>query len=233
MVDGFLRVGHRGAPKEFPANTMKGFDRAVERGCQMVECDVRLSWDGALVLAHDPYVTDKGGRRWEVAAHSRDELRGLDLGAGEGVPTLEELAAFARERPCAVMADMKCEGSGVEAKVAAALSALSREDKIVVGASEEARKRFRAIDPELPLSYSRGASTPLSDAQFAAVLPAIDTDAVTWEHPLLIAGRIAALHERGLRVFAWTVDYANIMRRLIDDGVDGIISNRADLLQDL
>lgn len=233
MVDGFLRVGHRGAPREFPANTMKSFARAVERGCQMVECDVRLSSDGALMLAHDPHVIDKDGRRWDVGAHTRDALRGFDLGAGEGVPTLEELVTFSRERGCALMADMKCEGSGVEEKVAAALSPLPRESKIVPGAPEDSRKRFRAIDPTLPLSFSCGAFPPLSDAQFAEMLPAIDTDAVTWEHPLLTAERIAALHERGLRVFAWTVDDPAVMRRLVTDGVDGIISNRADLLENL
>ena len=65
------------------------------------------------------------------------------------------------------------------------------------------------------------------------LLPTIDTQAVTWEHPLLDAHRIAALHQRGLRVYAWTVDDLPTMRRLLDDGVDGLISNRPDLLATL
>lgn len=227
----WIRVGHRGAPREYPANTLRGFARAVEWGCDMVECDVRAAADGVLVLAHDPEVTDAGGRRWEIARHSSDDLRGLDLGAGEGVPTLDDLVAWSvRSGVVAVMADMKCEGNGVEEKVAAALAPLPPERKIVPGASPAARERFRRADPLLRLSLSLGDT--MTGAEFDALLPTIDTGAVTWQYPLLSAGRIAALHARGLTVFAWTVDDPAIMRRLLADGVDGIISNRADLLQE-
>ena len=58
----------------------------------------------------------------------------------------------------------------------------------------------------------------------------IDTDAVTFAYPLLTGERVASLHGRGLRVFAWTVDDLPTMRSLLEMGVDGLISNRADLL---
>lgn len=227
------KIGHRGAPREFPGNTMRGFARAVERGCTMVECDVRQAADGILVLAHDPHVTDAQGQRFDISRQRSAALRDLDLGAGEGVPSLRELAAWAQGR-CAVMADMKCEGGEVEAGVVEALSPLPVEAKIVPGAGEMCRNRLRALDPHLPLSLSlgNGARSILDGAGFAALLPTIDTAAVTWEHPLLTQERIAALQARGLRVYAWTVDDVAAMQRLVRDGVDGIISNRADLLQD-
>ncbi|HZO89709.1 MAG TPA: glycerophosphodiester phosphodiesterase [Chthonomonadaceae bacterium] len=232
MPENWEKIGHRGAPRAFPGNTIRSFQRAVELGCTMVECDVRRAADGVLVLAHDPDVSDRQGRRYRIAERSSADLRALDLGAGEGVPTLAELVAWAQGR-CAVMADMKCEGDEVEAKVVQALTLLPYQAKIVAGAGEASRRRFRDLDPALPLSLSLGAADHylLDDAEFARLLLTLDTEAVTWIYPMLTASRIAILHTRGLRVYAWTVDDLPTMRHLLDMDVDGIISNRADLLQ--
>jgi glycerophosphoryl diester phosphodiesterase len=228
------RVGHRGSPREFPANTMRSFRRAVERGCTMVECDVRQTADGVLMLAHDPDVTAADGQKYVVAEHTAATLAALDLGAGEGVPTLEELVAWAQGH-CAVMADMKCEGGDIEANVVAALKPLPPDQKLVPGAGDESRRRFRALDPVLPLSLSldRHADIIVRASGFETLLATLDTQAVTWEHPLLNPARVAALHARHFEVYAWTVDDLPTMRRLLDAGVDGLISNRADLLQTL
>ena len=117
------RVGHRGAPREFPGNTLSGFRRAVELGCTMVECDIRQAADGELVLAHDPVVADVTGRTYVVAEHTSTTLASLNLGAGEGAPILASLVEWAVGR-CAIMTDMKCEGNGVEDRVVAALASL-------------------------------------------------------------------------------------------------------------
>jgi glycerophosphoryl diester phosphodiesterase len=64
-------------------------------------------------------------------------------------------------------------------------------------------------------------------------LDSIDTEAVTWQYPLLNASTIDALKSRGFTVYAWTVDDIEIANRLVDDGVDGIISNRAEMFSQL
>src|SRR5438128_550480 len=151
MTKPWLKIGHRGTPREFPANTMQSFRRAVELGCDMVECDVRRAQDGILVLAHDGHVTDITGRTYVIAEQTGEILQRLDLGAGEGIPTLEELAQWARGR-CAIMADMKCEGNGVEQAVAQALEILPKESIIVPGAGQKSRRVFRTVAPDLPLS---------------------------------------------------------------------------------
>jgi glycerophosphoryl diester phosphodiesterase len=211
---------------------MRSFSRAAEIGCEMVECDVRLSADRVLVLAHDAAVVDTNGQRYEIAACDAAPLRALNLGAGEGAPTLAELVEWAQGEGVAVMADMKVAGNGVEAAVAAALAPLPSAAKIVPGAGVVSRRRFRGADPTLPLSLSLPRVAELLvraggrrlDAQLSGV------EAVTWEYPLLSAERIEALKARGLRVYAWTVDDPAVMQRLRDDGVDGVISNRPDLL---
>lgn len=211
---------------------MKSFQAAVRLGCQMVECDVRLSADGVLVLSHDPAVTDRSGARHIVAERTAAELAALDLGADQGAPTLAELVAWAAGR-CAVMADMKIEGGEVEAKVAEALRALPARHKLVPGAGKASRHRLRAADPELPLSLSLDEEGMEALGGFEAVLAGLDTGAVTWRWPVITAERVQALHDRGVRVFAWTVDDSETMRRMASIGADGIISNRADLLGSL
>src|SRR5579862_7368750 len=207
MQNSWTRVAHRGVPGEFPGNTLLGFDRAVELGCGMVECDIRQAAGGELVLAHDPYVTDIAGNRFLIAEHDSARLAALDLGRGEGVPTLRALVAQSTGR-CAIMADMKCEGGDVEVRVVEALSALPIEAKLIPGAGSASRARFRALDPTLPLALTLSAEEAplLADGGFERLLTTIDTKAVTWQHRLLTPERVEALHAHGLRVYAWTVD---------------------------
>lgn len=228
------KIGHRGTPREFPANTMRGFQRAVEHGCTMVECDVRQAADGVLVLAHDPHVTDVDGRTFVVAETASAELQSLNLGAGEGVPRLEELAIWAAGH-CGVMVDMKCEGNGVEEGIVAALRHLEMDAKVVPGAGSASRARFREVDSTLPLSLTLSNDDALlvEPENWQMLLANLDTNAVTWHHSLLNAERISQLHDYNVIVYAWTVDDLPTMRRLLSDEVDGIISNRADLLASL
>lgn len=234
MATFWHKIGHRGTPREFPANTMRSFQRALEHGCTMVECDVRQAADGVLVLAHDPHVTDVSGKTFVVAETASADLQELDLGAGEGVLRLEELAIWAAGR-CAVMADMKCEGNGIEEGVVAALRPLDANAKVIPGAGSASRARFREVDCTLPLSLTLSDN----DAQLVELenwemlLSNLDTNAVTWHYSLLNAERIACLHNHNVLVYAWTVDDLPTMRRLLNDEIDGIISNRADLLTNL
>ena len=221
----FAAIGHRGAPRRAPGNTMISFQTAFDLGCNWVECDCRASADGIIVLAHDDSVTDRAGRRYTIAEHSREELARLDLGQGEGVPTLEDLVAWASLRGCGIMADIK--QGGLEQEISDLLSVLPRDGKIVPGADAAVRRRFRELFPDLPISLSVDAA---AEAALEAGWQDIDTDAVTFQYPLVTPARVADLQRRGIRVYPWTVDDPATMRALLEMGVDGIISNRSDLL---
>lgn len=222
-----LKVGHRGAPNVAPGNTMASFRAAVEIGCDWVECDCRPSLDGVVMLSHDPKVTDVAKREFTIHEHTASALSALDLGCGEGVPTLSDLVEFA-VGCCGVMADVKCDG--FEREIGDALLPLARADKLAPGAGPEGRRRFREFHPTLPISLSVGAN---NEALLLAEWNTLDTDAVTLQYHLVTPERIAALHQRGIQVFAWTVDDRQILVRLRDMGVDGLISNRADYLASL
>jgi glycerophosphoryl diester phosphodiesterase len=223
------RVGHRGAGATEPQNTLRSFERAIALGVDMVETDVRQSRDGALVLAHDEEIRGSG-RELVVAGHDLAALRSLDLGHGERIPTLDQALAMVRGR-CALMIDLKGEGFEVDLVEAIHASGLPYDQIVVPGGSSYSRAGIRQLDPHIPLSLSLDADwDPQITSEFITV---IDTDAVTWQHPLINPERVALLHDRGLFVYAWTVDDLATMRRVIAAGVDGVITNRPELFAQL
>src|SRR5699024_2585332 len=91
-----LVVGHRGAPDHVPENTLASFRRALADGAQLLECDVRLSADGHVVLMHDETIDRTAEassplRSGAVAELTRAQLDRVELPSGEHVPSLEEL----------------------------------------------------------------------------------------------------------------------------------------------
>ena len=228
-MPGIRRVGHRGAGADEPQNTIRSFERAIALGVDMVETDVRQSRDGALALAHDAAIRG-GGRALTVAEHDLQTLRSLDLGHGERIPTLAEALAVVRGR-CGLMIDLKGEGFETELVAAIHASELPGDQIVVPGGSLRSRTRIRELDPKIPLSLSLDADW---DARVTPEFIArIDTDAVTWEHPLITPERVARLHDRGLFVYTWTVDDLDTMRRVIAAGVDGVITNQPALFAQL
>jgi len=224
-----LKIGHRGAPLAAPPNTMAGFRRAAELGCDWVECDCRISNDGVVVLAHDSSVTDSSSNEHvRVSRYTAETLWSFNLGVGEGVPTLTELVEWAKESGIGVLADVKV--SGIEREIGDALAPLPNHLKLVAGADEGGRKRFRRLFPDLPLSLTLNRLQTLT---IQSHLARLNTQAVTLEQSLLTPSRTARLKADGVLVLAWTVDDIETMIRLKEMGVDGIISNRPDLLAEL
>jgi glycerophosphoryl diester phosphodiesterase len=223
------RVGHRGAGAHEPQNTIRSFERAIAMGVDMVEIDLRRSRDGVLVLAHDDVIR-RDGQQLIVADHDLGTLHSLDLGHGARIATLEEVFEVVRGR-CGLMVDLK--GEGFEAELAAAIQAsgLPYEQLVVPGGTARSRALLRSLDPQILLSLS------LDEEWDHRITPEfiadIDTDAVTWNHRLITPERVIRLHERGLFVYTWTVDDLDTMRRVIAAGVDGVITNRPELFEQL
>jgi glycerophosphoryl diester phosphodiesterase len=220
-----IRVGHRGAAAYAPGNSLASFCRALEIGVDMIEVDLRRSCDGQLVLAHDATLLGPEGEV-EIATTDLATLRTLDLGGGERIMTLAEALSLFRGR-CAAMIDLK--GEGFEALLVETIrqSGLAPDEVVIPGGTLHSRQAIRALDSSLPLSLSLGRE---SEALLTDVfVDAIDTEAVTWHHALITPERVARLRSRGPTVYTWTVDDLATMRRVLDAGVDGVITNRPDL----
>src|SRR5207302_6350972 len=100
-------VGHRGAMGYCPENTMASFERGLELGADWIELDVHLSRDGALIVIHDETLDRTTNGHGLVRDHSLSELKALDAGDGQRIPTLDEVLDWARRANTVVDIEVK------------------------------------------------------------------------------------------------------------------------------
>ena len=226
--DGPLVFAHRGGMALGPENTIQAFDAGMNAGADGLELDVHLSADGIVVVHHDKTLerTTKGSG--PVAARTAAELARLE------VPTLRDV--LHRYSDTRVIIEMKEDSAVLGEAVAAVVRAAGAVDRAcAAGFGINAVRAARAALPGMA-----------SSASHVEVRRALHRTWVCW--PLRscawqgyqvpeVAGRIRVVsprfiryaHEAGLRVQVWTIDTEPDMVRLLDWGVDGLISNRPDL----
>jgi glycerophosphoryl diester phosphodiesterase len=241
----FARVGHRGASALAPENTLQALELAVELGCDMLEFDVLDLADGTLVLAHSNNLREvsHGVARGRVRARSLDALRRV----APGLPTLDEALAFCAERLPGIGLQLDLKRRGVERGVADALRRHEVLDRSwVSGFDAPALRLLAELEPDLPRSYTlprdrfgiskHGPLAPVVRRALASIgaslprrLPALlakaRAGAATLHYSVASPAAISRAHEVGAAVYAWTVDDPRVAERLVQDGVDGIITN--------
>ncbi|HEX6469200.1 MAG TPA: glycerophosphodiester phosphodiesterase family protein [Streptosporangiaceae bacterium] len=238
-------VGHRGTRAYAPENTIAAFREGRARHADLVEFDVQQTKDGKLIIMHDATLartTDVERifpRRspWRVGDFTLKEIKRLDAGswfaaryAGERVPTLEQTLRAMDGTGAGLLLEVKNPGRypGIGPRVIAALRAhagwLAPGRLIVQSFDWGFIKRFHAGLPAV--------TTALLGTPAARRLPAVRAyaDLVNPAQGDVTKAYVARAHALGMRVYPWTVDDPAGMRRLIADGVDGIISNRPDVL---
>jgi glycerophosphoryl diester phosphodiesterase len=253
-VDAPLLFAHRGGAALFPENTLDAFRGALELGIPFLETDVHLSRDGVLVVHHDATVNRTTNGSGKVADLTLSELRKLDAGyrfspgggafpfRGKGltIPTLEE--AFALSPTVRFNVELKTAGRAAAHALWSFIEAGELHDRILVAAEVHATiRRFRRLSRE---RVATSASHREALAFLAAtrlhldgVLPvAFDALQIPVRHRgvrVLDRRLVQAAHRHGVQVHAWTIDDPAEMRELLALGVDGLMSDRPDLLAPL
>ncbi|GAA2020320.1 glycerophosphodiester phosphodiesterase family protein [Pseudokineococcus marinus] len=237
--DGPLLLAHRGFSRDGLENTLPAFAAALELGADLVETDVHTTADGVLVAFHDDRldrVTDAEGELartpWSVVSRAR-------IGGREAVPRLADvLEALPGAR---LNIDVKAPGA-VEPLVEL-LRRTGAWRRVVVASFSERRRR--AVLAGLPAATAASAGAPLVAAVVGAVrapLPAAarrravaralaGVDVVQVPERVATPAFVRAVHEAGRLVHVWTVDDVPTMHRLLDGGVDGLVTDRTDLLR--
>jgi len=220
------RIGHRGAKREFPENSLPAFHRAFERGADAVELDVHATRDGIVVVHHDPTVPAPGGAKRTISDMSWDELRRLELSPGVSVPTL---AAVLEATPANKTVYVEIKGTAIEAAVIAVIRE-HRATCAVHSFDHEAITRCRALAPEIP----RGIL--FDDAPADEMIRAIGVRGARdlwprWD--LIDAELVARAKHAGARVVAWTVNSVVTAKKLVEMGVAGICTDDVRLLDEL
>ncbi len=226
---GPIPFAHRGGASEAPENTLPAFEHAVKLGFRYVETDVHVTADGVLVAFHDDRldrVTDRTGRidelPWSVVGEAKVDGR-------EPIPLLEDVLGTWPD--LRVNIDPKADSS-VDALVDV-LRRTAAIDRVLVGSfSDERTDRVRAaMGPQLCTAMGPDEFVGLirayqgEDVEFrsqTAQIPTVDPKG----RPLATPELIEVAHEHGIAVHIWTIDDADEMHRLLDLGVDGIMTDR-------
>jgi len=244
-----LRIGHRGAAGLAPQNTLRAFQRALDLGVDAVEFDVRQTRDGALVVIHSEELAETTNGRGLVGERTLAEIRQLDAGQGERIPTLNEVLDLLKGK---VLLDVDLKRPGYEEQVVTALRDHGVDDDALINSlTAESLRRVRALSPAIvtAISYPEdkgGASTKpyLAPAVTAALaimrktLPGriggmirqAAADGIMLYYRLVTPNIVDVVHRAGWFIGIWTVDDAVTIARLRAMGVDSITSNRPDLL---
>lgn len=226
-----LVIAHRGASGHRPENTMSAFALAVEQRADMIETDLHRTRDGEVVITHDEELAGLGGEG-EIADATLGDVRALDAGGGERVPTLEELLdRFGERIPFNLELKRSTRGpyEGLEASALAAVEARGLLGRTLFSSFYDpvlARVRELAPAARLGLLISqRYPRDPVLRAQ------ALGAEAIHPEASLVDPALVAEAHAAGLRVFVFTVDAEEAMSRLLALGVDGLFTNFPDRMR--
>jgi glycerophosphoryl diester phosphodiesterase len=229
-------LAHRGLAREAPENTLLSFLQALAAGATHLETDVQVTRDGIAVLCHDPDLARLVGRATRIDELPFAQLKKIDLGHGQTVPSLAEaLAAFPEAR---FNLDIKEKGAALPA-ARAVLEERALGRVLITSFSEARRRRAVALLPGVATS----ASAPVIRTVVAASavgLTRVVRRALAGYDAVQVPERVrafrvvtrrfvAAMHDAGVEVHVWTVNDPVAMARLLDLGVDGIVTDRCDL----
>ncbi|WP_159943264.1 MULTISPECIES: glycerophosphodiester phosphodiesterase [unclassified Nocardiopsis] len=232
-------TGERGAPRTELENTAAAFQHAVDLGYTYLETDVHATADGVLMAFHDPTLdraTDRSGSIGELPYREVSRAR---VGGSEPVPVLEDLLGSWPEARFNI--DLKADAA--VAPLREVLRRTNAWDRVCVGSFDQRRlDRARALLGR-PVATScgpldvvrlRAASlSPLLRALAGRVPVCAQIPMLHGGFPLLSRDLIRTAHRMGLQVHVWTINEPRVMERLLDAGVDGIVTDNTVALRDL
>ena len=228
-------VAHRGASAERPENTLPAFERAIAQGADVVECDVRSSSDGALLILHDATVDRTTSGSGELRAMTAADAQALDAGGGERIPELAEVLALAHGR-VRVNVDLK-EADIVDDAVAVVRAAGAEDGVTFISFLPEVWERLDELAPDTPVIHLVDSAAGLASLAMGDSGSQLVATGVGVPFDIVNEGMVERMHRHGYGVFAWTVDDEDEMRRLISCDVNGIVTNRpaalAEVIRDL
>ncbi len=224
-----LKIGHRGACGYEPENTLRSFAKAIELGVDVIELDVHVCATGELVVLHAYYLHETTNGVGLLAEKTFEELRQLDAGKGEKIPTLEEVFDLVDRR---VIVNIELKGEGTAQPIAELIKKYVSQkgwvyDDFMVSCFDHYRVReFHELLPEV-VTGAVLEGTPIGYAEFAekagAQVVVLCIDSIN-------QAIVDDAHARGMKVFVYTINEPEDIDQMRALGVDGLISNYPDRL---
>lgn len=237
-----INMGHRGAREAAPENTLSSFLAAETMGAHGIELDVMLSKDDKLIVIHDYDLDATTNGKGAVKEYTLAEIKELDAGAwfdesftGERIPVLEEVIEIL-DPLTLINIELKTETpatDGLENMVVDVIQKYDLYNRVVVSSFNPiALLRVKVADKKIPvgLLYAPDLARYLSEGWFISILK---PEALHPELRMVDEEYMKWARKKGYRVNVWTVNEAADLKRMLDLEVDGIITDRPDLLLQL
>jgi len=249
-------LGHRGAAGSAPENTLAAFEQGLKLGAHILESDIHSTRDGVPILIHDPSVERVSQGVGEVSDLTLDQLRLLDAGhhfspdqgdtfpmrgQGLGIPTLEE--AFTAFPDARFNLEIKDGRPGLIESVIALVAEYDRADRTLLAAGET------QVMHELRAALGRSSIAPATGASLGDIVAIVKAAAeggpapaepMALQIPLEFGGRplvteqlLAFTRAADIAVHVWTINDSDEMRRLLDLGVDGIVTDHPERMAEI
>lgn len=221
-------IGHRGAAALEPENTLRSFRRAIEIGVDYVEFDVHRCKSGELVVIHDETVDRTTNGKGAVAELTLQELKKLDAGKGERIPTLQETIDC-----CNGKAKMQIElkAFGLEEDTVAAIEKNSiAAEVVVISFYHEGIKKIKEVAETRKIRIKTGALIVGNPVNASEIAKAAKADYISANQNFTDERMVKNLKNAGIGIVVWNCDTEKDIKRLAALGVDVIGSNKPDLL---
>jgi glycerophosphoryl diester phosphodiesterase len=228
--DGPLPFAHRGGASDAPENTMQAFEYAVGLGYRYLETDVQVTADGVLLAFHDNDLQRTCGRPGKISELPWSEVSTALVDGKAPIPRMEDLLGAWAD----VRINIDCKSSAAIDPLVALLRSTNSLDRVCVAAFSDSRlKKLRKTLGSGLCSSLGPIETALLRFGFLRNTPGLAVQVPVKEGPLTVVNRkfVERSHRHGLQVHVWTIDDAPEMERLLDLGVDGIMTDRPTVLR--
>lgn len=241
-----LVIAHRGASGAAPENTMASFREAIKLKVDMIELDVHQTVDGVVVVIHDKTVERTTNGKGKVKEMTFEEIQQLDAGSwfdsqfkNEKVPSLEKIIQEMNGE-VKLLIEVKKGNSyypDIEKNIMTLIYKYNAKNWCIIQSFEtEVINNFKQIDPEVELHKLVTGNIPGlplyvdNSLKVGSIFKFDEVASINPNFRLINKKRVEKIHKNGQKVIAWTVNDVEDMKKCIDMGVDGIITNYPDRL---
>ncbi len=249
-----LVIAHQGGDGVWPGETMLAYQNAVDLGVDVLEMDIHITKDGELILMHDETVDRTTDGTGEIESMTLTDLKKLDAaydwspdegktfpyrGQGIQVATLEEIfQAFPEMR---MTIEIKKTNSPMAKPFCDLIREYNMQDKVLVASFHDERlKEFRTECPEVATSSAKNETTvfvlltkAFLGGFYSPIFYSLQVPEESGGITVMTPAFVRAAHARNLAVEPWTINDEETMRKFIEWGVDGIITDRPDILMEV
>ncbi len=231
--EGIVVIAHRGGSRAAPENTLSAMKKAIEFGADYAECDVFQTKDGEIVLFHDEDIARTTGKKGMIWDYTLAELREMEVGSwfsenfrGEPIPTLREVIQLVKGR---IKLNIEVKVSGNDPDIAQKVVDIIRSENfakecIVTSFEKPVIEKVKDIAPDLITGF-------IFDEEHPPEIFEGNWEIVCSKRNIVDKEFVMKAKQNRKKLFVWTVNYPAEMKKFIDLGVDGIITDVPDLLK--